>query len=180
MKDYEALELQAKAMRLVEGTDLNWKDVIRLHSEVIYSGLFDLNGYKPRECELAFAIVEGKPVWLPPKPKTVLVELLAEMERSNDVRYRWDAGKSKIAELEKEIEQHRIEAQKKIIAEAVQAIYATEADVTLFLKGIRADALEGAAEKYDTSQATLLPSTHEVADSLRGMAKELRGEQVPY
>jgi hypothetical protein len=159
----------------------------------------------------------------------------AEMERSNDVRYSWDAGKSKIAELEKEIERldsgwklanqlrledtltieqlnakvgmlrnalngslddskevlndylykygenfkpHRIEAQKKIIAEAVQAIYATEADVTLFLNGVKADALEGAAKKYDTSHATLLPSTHEIADSLRGMAKQLRGEQV--
>jgi hypothetical protein len=73
---------------------------------------------------------------------------------------------------------HRIEAQKKIIADAVQAISATEQDVTRWANGAKADVLEGAAEKYDTSQATLLPSTHEVADSLRGMAKELRGEQI--
>jgi hypothetical protein len=104
MKNYEALELQAKAMRLVEGTGLNWNEVIRLHSRIIYNGRYDLNGYKPGDCELALTIVEGKPVfngdvlytkingcthtidqynydfanysWNPPKPKTVLVEML--------------------------------------------------------------------------------------------------------
>ena len=63
MKNYEALELQAKAMRMVEGTGINWKDVIRLHSRIIYNGRYDLDGYKPEECELALTIVEGKPVF---------------------------------------------------------------------------------------------------------------------
>jgi hypothetical protein len=110
MKNYEVLELQAKAMRLVEGTGINWKDVIRLPSRIIYNWRYDLDEYKPGECELALTIVEGKPVfvgdelyskingwayiinqhnydfanysWNPPKPKTVLVELLVE-----DVEY---------------------------------------------------------------------------------------------
>jgi hypothetical protein len=149
----------------------------------------------------------------------------AEIERSNDVRYRWDAGKSKIAELEKEIERldsgwklanqlrlednltieqlnakvgmlrdalneclddskevlndylqkygenfkpHRVEAQKKIIAEAVQAIYATEQDVTLFLNGVKADALE------DILQGDADLTEHGILIK----AKQLRGEQV--
>jgi hypothetical protein len=151
----------------------------------------------------------------------------AEIERSNDVRYRWDAGKSKIAELEKEIERldsgwklanqlrlednltieqlhakvwmlrkalnecledsrevlddylqkhgenfkpHRIEAQKKIIAEAVQAIYATEQDITLFLNGVKADALE------DILQGDADLTEHGILIK----AKQLRGEQVQH
>ena len=61
--------------------------------------------------------------------------------------------------------------------DARQALFAaTEEDVTKFINGVRADALEEVAKKYNTSHATLLPSTHEVADSLRELAQELRGE----
>jgi hypothetical protein len=102
MKNYEALELQAKAMRLVEGTELKWWQCIKylgnVHCSTGFSFLDPSNYY-----ELALAIVEGKPVfnldrlfykghpyiagkaadfscksdwsWLPQKPKTVLVEL---------------------------------------------------------------------------------------------------------
>ena len=109
MKNYEALELQAKAMRLVEGTELNWWCVIRRKGTVLpftYEPSFNQH---ISEYELALAIVEGKPVfkddyiwyegysvaqrvdaiwfnettakecsWSPPKPRTVLVELLVE------------------------------------------------------------------------------------------------------
>jgi len=104
MKNYEALELQAKAMRLVEGTELKWFWCIRTarHHDRIYAICpdWDIENY-----ELALAIVEGKPVfdrdsvwykgasgtWYkttmnisligeeislsPPKPRTVMVEL---------------------------------------------------------------------------------------------------------
>ncbi len=111
MKNYEALELQAKAMRLVEGTELEWSFAVKFRGASII-GIHlpnDVNNY-----ELALAIVEGKPVfvgdvlyistrddanygtpltvtnnwgvhsgwsemtWVPPKPRTVLVELLVE------------------------------------------------------------------------------------------------------
>jgi len=64
----------------------------------------------------------------------------------------------------------------KLFAFADEALTATEADVQSFINGVRADALEEVAKKYNTSHATLLPSTHEVADSLRELAQELRGE----
>jgi len=67
-----------------------------------------------------------------------------------------------------------------VSAEHVRKLWATysatEADVQRFINGVEADALEEVAKKYNTSHATLLPSTHEVADSLRELAKELRGE----
>ena len=123
MKNYEALELQAKAMRLVEGTEFGWMAAIRLANEIIYDGTYELGGYSAGELELALAIVEGKPVfkgdelwkissgkkytiasgdgryfsvgygtvsiedfsWSPPKPKTVMVELLVEDAESLSV-----------------------------------------------------------------------------------------------
>ena len=109
MKPYEALELQAKAMRLVEGTELEWQSAIRVKSihykEWVYSSSWDFDGYIG-DYELALAIVENRPVfkgdklysklngreyevntkvsdsqnfsWNPPKPRTVMVELLVE------------------------------------------------------------------------------------------------------
>ena len=118
MKNYEALELQAKAMRLVEGTDLFWYACVR---NGVTKRAVDHN-WEAQNPELAFAIVEGKPVfkgdelwnvpnrfkftadyyeggllgsrkcnsegqsvawltdcsWNPPKPRTVMVELLVE------------------------------------------------------------------------------------------------------
>jgi chromosome segregation ATPase len=127
----------------------------------------------------------------------------AEIERLNSVRYRWDAAKCQIAELEREIERlkevdvdlqaellvtkyaiddektmlnakvvmlsnalkecledsrdvldkylqkygenfkpHRVEAQRKIIAEAVQAISATEQDATPVLNSVKSNSIE--------------------------------------
>jgi chromosome segregation ATPase len=127
----------------------------------------------------------------------------AEIERLNSVRYRWEAAKCQIAELEREIERlkevdvdlqaellvtkyaiddektmlnakvvmlsnalkecledsrdvldkylqkygenfkpHRVEAQRKIIAEAVQAISATEQDATPVLNSVKSNSIE--------------------------------------
>ena len=107
MKNYEALELQAKAMRLVEGTKLDWYQTIKVNGyRWVVAPSFDAHS----NCyELALAVVEGKPVfngdhiwredypvaqhvdsiwfnettakecsWNPPKPRTVMVELLVE------------------------------------------------------------------------------------------------------
>ena len=107
MKPYEALELQAKAMRLVEGTELDWCRAIKHLGKPQYS--FSLIA-PLEEYELALAIVEGKPVfdgdtlytntgnkfvvskseqhyqafannysWDAPKPRTVMVELPIEV-----------------------------------------------------------------------------------------------------
>ena len=105
MKNYEALELQAKVMRLVEGTELEWRQAIRIDDNV-GSYFLELEKYSIKGVKLALAIVEGKPVfngdkllsnlngreytithkfsdikewsWNPPKPRTVMVELLVE------------------------------------------------------------------------------------------------------
>jgi chromosome segregation ATPase len=135
--------------------------------------------------------------------KCQIAELEREIERLNDVRYRWEAAKCQIAELEREIERlkevdvdlqaellvtkyaiddektmlnakvvmlsnalkecledsrdvldkylqkygenfkpHRIEAQRKIIAEAVQAISATEQDATPVLNSVKSNSIE--------------------------------------
>ena len=110
MKPYEALELQAKAMRLVEGTELEWFNVLRSTTSKLTVQPYELlQAYDIDRAELALAIVEGKPVfdgdtlytntgnkfvvsklaqhyqafannysWNPPKPKTVMVELLVD------------------------------------------------------------------------------------------------------
>jgi hypothetical protein len=161
----------------------------------------------------------------------------AEIERSNDVRYRWDAGKSKIAELEKEIERldsgwklanqlrlednltieqlnakvwmlrkalnecledsrevlddylqkhgenfksHRIEAQKKIIADAVQAVSATEQDVTRWVNGVKADALDEVATMFRPKHKNDFILSWTAQEMLQSRAKQLRGEQVRH
>ena len=119
MKRYEALEIEATALRLVEGTKLDWRMAIRIDDNV-GSYFQDLSKYSFEGVQLALKIVEGKPVfkgdtlyhngvkftardfvsegsdnleywvcsngyhlkgqvsWNPPKPKTVMVELLVE------------------------------------------------------------------------------------------------------
>ena len=124
MKDYEALDLQASCMRMVEGTELKWweclkgtADQICRHPSHAHLWFKDIQSVR-----VALAIVEGKPVfvgdelysksgltkctvshvdfiggdkrfvsqeenqcvmvgsstWQPPRPKTVMVELLVE------------------------------------------------------------------------------------------------------
>ena len=63
MKNYETLELQAKAMRLVEGTEFGWMAAIRLDNKTIYDGSYELCRYSAGELELALAIVENRPVF---------------------------------------------------------------------------------------------------------------------
>ena len=107
MKEYELLEMQAKAMRMVEGTNVDWERCVRFKD---CSGLWHVtSGMKTTiDYQLALAIVEGKPVfpgdeiwclgatngWFkttmtkalisenlsrnPPKPKTVTIELSRE------------------------------------------------------------------------------------------------------
>lgn len=112
MKPIEAIRLKLKCMEMVEGTELEWWRVIKTVSVYIH-WMPTLEIWKRDEVEIALGVVEGKPVWAgdepyfdgvktkvseelmnlprwswnPPKPKTVMVELLVE-----DVKYY--AGKS--------------------------------------------------------------------------------------
>ena len=105
MKKQDALRLEAAARDVVEGTDLEWLNAIKHNGRIHYS-LYEFSfDDLLRKYEIALAVVEGKPVfrgdrlywkdgtpwvanecpavfkeysWNPPKPRTVLVELLAE------------------------------------------------------------------------------------------------------
>jgi len=68
MKDYELLELQAKAMRMVEGIDLFWKECVRVKNgpDSLWCAVYGRdNALEPNryDYQLALAIVEGKPVF---------------------------------------------------------------------------------------------------------------------
>ena len=106
MTELEATRLKLQALELVEGTGLNWWEVIRnLYSKEGFNTPPALN-VEPKDYELALGVIEGKPVWEgdklwcaeypckqeisaltihrfkwswnPPKPATVMVELLVE------------------------------------------------------------------------------------------------------
>jgi hypothetical protein len=62
MKDYEKLEVQAKLMRLVEGTDVDWEKCVKhLNRPYLTSGWNFESAFE--DYAFAFAIVEGKPVF---------------------------------------------------------------------------------------------------------------------
>lgn len=100
MTKIEALELELNARKMVDGTELDWTDVIQCEGVKQTCFKFDM---PIGTYELALGIIEGKPVWVdsilfdkygvsqcakhisvdylshwswnPPKPKTVMVEL---------------------------------------------------------------------------------------------------------
>lgn len=100
MTKIEALELELKARKMVEGTELDWTEV--LHHKRLEHTPIALEHYELSDIELALGIIEGKPVWEgdelyyheykvqankhhepcligwswnPPAPKTIMVEL---------------------------------------------------------------------------------------------------------
>lgn len=62
MKPIDAIRLQLKAMELVEGTELEWEDVIRYKpTKKPLAANFEF--YYIEDIELALGIIEDKPVW---------------------------------------------------------------------------------------------------------------------
>lgn len=104
MTKIEALELELKARKMVEGTVMQWWQVIRSDYKIVCK--CPPPSDSPYGCELALGIIEGKPVWKgdtlyykdsgvawkassnhqifsssswnPPAQKTIMVELLVE------------------------------------------------------------------------------------------------------
>lgn len=117
MTKIEALELELVARKMVEGTELDWWEVIKCDEGKFHNALSQLirpvNSY-----ELALGIIEGKPVWRgdiyyhktnkclariageyaaecswnPPKPKTVMVELPIEYAKACVAQSRVNVG----------------------------------------------------------------------------------------
>lgn len=102
MTEIEKLEAQIKCMKMVDGTGLKWWEVVKINGHRVYDRVdfsWDSTAYT-----FALGVLEGKPVWsvavlyredgisaeastlmnlssgrwswAPPKPKTVMVELL--------------------------------------------------------------------------------------------------------
>lgn len=62
MTKIEELELELKARKIVDGTELDWRECIRLAiNSKPWAG--DLSDYRVEELEFALGILEGKPVW---------------------------------------------------------------------------------------------------------------------
>lgn len=106
MKPIDAVRLQLKAMELVEGTELEWWEVIRDKTSKKAFNYHPALDCHVSQYELALGVIKGKPVWegdqiytsynrkfvaheedrerldwaactwLPPTPKTAMVELL--------------------------------------------------------------------------------------------------------
>lgn len=60
MTKIEALELELAARKMVEGTELEWSDVLLCNKHL---PIFPLVHRAANEIELALGIIEGKPVW---------------------------------------------------------------------------------------------------------------------
>lgn len=62
MIEIAALELELKAHQMVEGTQLNWKEVIRFKDTQLPIRL-RVASYEEDSIEIAEGIVDGKPIW---------------------------------------------------------------------------------------------------------------------
>lgn len=118
MTKIEALELELAARKMVEGTELDWEVAVRFKTTKNNISR-ELSHYIVKDIELAIGVIEGRPVWEgdkyyntssskiiarggspqdywdkcswhPPKPKTIMVELIiedAEMFESDRCKY---------------------------------------------------------------------------------------------
>lgn len=62
MTKIESLRMELKCREMVDGTELDWWEVIR-HNPTKQNLANTLNAYYPENVELALGIIEGKPVW---------------------------------------------------------------------------------------------------------------------